>query len=55
MGSRAVRAGVGYKTHGWLLPQTTILFDVPFGQRWRRAAALIGVDFDRLSGDLGHA
>lgn len=41
----------------WLVVpmDSKILFDVPFKLRWRQAAALIGVDFDKLSGDVGHA
>lgn len=41
----------------WLVVPTnsTILFDVPFEDRWRKAAQLIGVDIDRLSGEIGHA
>ena len=33
---------------------TDILFHVPFGDRWMAAAALIGVDVNRLSNDVGH-
>lgn len=32
-----------------------ILFDVPYDQRWEAAAASIGVDFSKLSPDIGHA
>ena len=32
-----------------------ILFDTPYAQRWRAAAKSIGVDFDKVSGDTGHA
>ncbi len=32
-----------------------VLFDTPHEQRWEAAAALVGVDFDRLSGEAGHA
>jgi len=32
-----------------------ILFETPFSQRWRAAAQLIGVDVDKISGDIGHA
>jgi len=32
-----------------------ILFDVPSEQRWKAAAALLGVDLDSLSDDVGHA
>ena len=33
----------------------TILFQTPFEQRGERAAALPGVDINRLSSDIGHA
>lgn len=32
-----------------------ILFALPAGDRWRAAAALLGVDLDLMSGDAGHA
>jgi putative transcriptional regulator len=32
-----------------------ILFDIPFEDRWRAAAKLVGVDVNHLSGDIGHA
>ncbi len=32
-----------------------ILFETPLEERWQAAAALLGVDFDRLSADAGHA
>lgn len=32
-----------------------ILFDTPFEQRWLAAAALIGVDLNLLTGEMGHA
>jgi putative transcriptional regulator len=32
-----------------------ILFETPLEKRWEAAAALLGVDFDRLSTDAGHA
>lgn len=32
-----------------------ILFDVPAERRWESAAALLGVDIERLSFDAGHA
>lgn len=32
-----------------------ILFELPFDQRWRAAARLIGIDMDRLSSEAGHA
>lgn len=33
----------------------SILFDVPFEDRWTAAAALLGVDLERLSSQVGHA
>lgn len=33
----------------------TILFDLPFGQRWKAAAEGLGVDLNLLSLDAGHA
>ena len=32
-----------------------ILFDIPYGDRWRAAAALLGIDIDQISTDVGHA
>ena len=32
-----------------------ILFDTPHDKRWEAAAALLGVAFERLSGEAGHA
>ena len=32
-----------------------VLFDVPAENRWRAAGALLGVDMDYLSSDIGHA
>lgn len=32
-----------------------ILFDTPFDQRWQAAAALLGVDMNLLSSQIGHA
>lgn len=34
---------------------TSVLFDLPSEQRWHAAAALTGVDLNRLSSDIGHA
>lgn len=34
---------------------TEILFNLPVEKRWRAAAALLGVDTDKLSDDVGHA
>ncbi len=41
----------------WLLApfQKTILFNTPISQRWVSAARLIGVDINKLSGQIGHA
>ncbi|HFD80129.1 MAG TPA: YqgE/AlgH family protein [Gammaproteobacteria bacterium] len=32
-----------------------ILFDTPYEERWKAAAASLGVDLDLLSGEAGHA
>jgi putative transcriptional regulator len=32
-----------------------ILFATPFDQRWQAAAALLGVDMNLLSSQIGHA
>ena len=32
-----------------------IIFDVPFEDRWRSAAATLGIDLSRLAPDAGHA
>jgi len=32
-----------------------IIFEIPFEDRWRAAAALIGIDIDQISSDVGHA
>lgn len=34
---------------------SSIIFDVPYDERWDRAARLIGIDPDRLAGEAGHA
>jgi len=43
--------------NAWLTvpANTEILFDIPFDERWRAAAALIGIDLDLLSTEVGHA
>lgn len=48
---------VELKDNSWIVVpfNEAILFDIPFEQRWREAAKLIGVDIDRLVGDIGHA
>lgn len=40
----------------WLIApyDPTILFDTPIEQRWQKAAQLIGVDINHLSGQVGH-
>ena len=41
----------------WLVcpADLSLLFDTPFDERWQVAADKIGVDFERLSSDIGHA
>lgn len=41
----------------WLLApiQKSIVFETPIPQRWSAAARLIGVDINKLSGQIGHA
>lgn len=41
----------------WLVAplDPSIIFDIPFDQRWEAAAASIGVDFSKLIPDIGHA
>jgi len=34
---------------------SSIIFDLPYEERYERAARLLGVDLDRLSGEAGHA
>jgi len=43
--------------NAWLTVPATreIIFQIPFEDRWRAAAALIGIDIDQISGDVGHA
>jgi putative transcriptional regulator len=43
--------------NAWLTVPATkeILFSIPFGERWRAAAALLGIDIDQISTDVGHA
>lgn len=43
--------------NSWIIApvDVSIIFEVPFEQRWRKAAALAGIDVDRLSSDVGHA
>jgi len=41
----------------WLIcePDMSLLFDLPYEQRWSAAAAKIGVNMDWLSPEIGHA
>jgi len=43
--------------NAWLTVRASpeIVFQIPFEDRWRAAAALIGIDIDQISGDVGHA
>ena len=34
---------------------SSIIFDLPYEQRYESAARLLGVDLERLSGEAGHA
>lgn len=34
---------------------SAIIFDAPYDERWERAARMLGVDPERLSGEAGHA
>lgn len=45
------------KENAWLNAPAdqSILFETPIGERWAKAANLIGVDLNTLSGDAGHA
>lgn len=45
------------ETGDWLVcpADLTLLFDTPFDERWQAAADKIGVNFDYLSDDIGHA
>jgi len=44
-------------TNAWLSgpASSEVIFTLPVEQRWRAAAALMGVDVDRLSDNMGHA
>ena len=35
--------------------EADVIFDLPYDKRWERAAELMGVDVDRLSGVAGHS
>lgn len=45
------------KENAWLNgpADTHIIFNTPIEKRWESAAALLGVDLDRLTNDIGHA
>lgn len=45
------------RENAWLSgpASSTIIFDVPYEERWAAAARMLGVDPERLSGDAGHA
>jgi len=45
------------KDNAWLNAPSgsEIIFDAPFGRRWESAAALLGIDLERLSSQIGHA
>lgn len=42
--------------NAWMLSDVDpeILFSKPYTERWKASAQLLGVDFDRLSTDVGH-
>jgi putative transcriptional regulator len=43
--------------NSWLTVDATptIVFDLPFDERWTAAAGTLGIDISRMSGDAGHA
>lgn len=45
------------QANAWLISPASpdIIFKLPFGERWRAAAKLIGVDIDRLASVAGHS
>lgn len=46
------------RSNAWLnvpADDSSIIFDVPFEQRWHAAARLLGVDLGRISASAGHA
>ena len=45
------------RNNDWLLApfQKEILFDTPIAHRWTAAAQSVGVDINKLSGQIGHA
>jgi putative transcriptional regulator len=42
--------------NSWMLSDVNadILFSLPYQERWKASAKLLGVDLDRLSSDVGH-
>ncbi len=46
-----------FQSNGWLNgpADETLLFDADLDSKWERAISKIGVDFNMLSGDSGHA
>lgn len=42
--------------NAWIVTQVhpKILFNIPFKDRWKASAKLVGVDLDHFSGDVGH-
>lgn len=42
--------------NAWILANVDpgILFEIPYEHRWKASGMLVGVDFDRLSSDVGH-
>ncbi len=45
------------QANGWLhvTPDRDLVFDGDLDTKWERAMAKLGVDFNKLSGDIGHA
>ena len=43
--------------NNWLIVpfNRKVLFEIPLKNRWQKAAAIIGVDINQLSGQIGHA
>ncbi len=42
--------------NAWILSEVNplIIFQMPYQNRWKAAGKLVGVDFDRLSSEIGH-
>jgi putative transcriptional regulator len=45
------------RDNSWLSCPATpeLLFNIPFSERWKISASLLGVDFNQLSNEIGHA